>query len=226
MRGLLLTAVLAALFGAGPALACSYTQAPDEVGNGSAQFFAYRMVAAAAHVDLVLLEDDGTRRIGEEANPQGTLPKSPQALVIGDRNDREPQTVASTLSAAATARGTGWTAYPRARDVELPTAEPSGRQALFRGVLELKGRCLRLSAGEESSLLIWPKGTLVYHKGEGGLTVAMPSGQEFKLGDTLETGGAALNRSQLGPRPPSNLPARSVCPDPMIWTNDPVKMVP
>lgn len=48
-----------------PAGACSYVQAPEEVGDTSAQFFARRMFAAATHVDLVLVEDDGVRTMNE-----------------------------------------------------------------------------------------------------------------------------------------------------------------
>lgn len=48
-----------------PAGACSYVQAPEEVGDTSAQFFAPLMFAAATHVDLVLVEDDGMRPMDE-----------------------------------------------------------------------------------------------------------------------------------------------------------------
>lgn len=48
-----------------PASACSYVQAPEEVGDTSAQFFAPRMFAAATYVDLVVVEDDGVRPMGE-----------------------------------------------------------------------------------------------------------------------------------------------------------------
>lgn len=66
MRCLLVLAPLA-LLAASPAAACLYTQAPEQVGDTSAQFLAGRMAAAASYVDLVLVEDDGTRALDEPA---------------------------------------------------------------------------------------------------------------------------------------------------------------
>jgi hypothetical protein len=45
--------------------ACSYTQAPEAVGQTSGEYFAKMMSAAATYVDLVLVEDDGTRPMGQ-----------------------------------------------------------------------------------------------------------------------------------------------------------------
>lgn len=68
MNGLiLLAAATLALAAAGPAAACQYTQMPENVGEGAAQVVARRMVAAATYVDLVLMEDDGTRPMEEPA---------------------------------------------------------------------------------------------------------------------------------------------------------------
>ena len=50
-----------------PAVACSYSQIPEEVGDGTASFLAREMVRAATYVDLVLVEDDGTRPMNEAA---------------------------------------------------------------------------------------------------------------------------------------------------------------
>lgn len=60
-----LTALPLTLLAMPGASACSYVQAPEEVGDTSAQFFAPRMFAAATNVDLVVVEDDGTRALGE-----------------------------------------------------------------------------------------------------------------------------------------------------------------
>lgn len=43
------------------ALGCVYTQAPEDVGQTSGEYFAKVMTDAATYVDLVLIEDDGTR---------------------------------------------------------------------------------------------------------------------------------------------------------------------
>lgn len=51
--------------GAQPALACSYTEAPEVFGQTSGQYFAKLMTGAASYVDLVLVDDDGTRPLGE-----------------------------------------------------------------------------------------------------------------------------------------------------------------
>ena len=69
-----------------PALACSYSQVPEAVGQGSAEFFARRMVEQAAYVDLVLVEDDGTRPMGEP--PTGILTLRSIARLKGNGADR------------------------------------------------------------------------------------------------------------------------------------------
>lgn len=56
-----------------PTQACTYSQIPEEVGDGSARFFANEMVAAATYVDLVLVEDDGTRPMNDAATHVLTL---------------------------------------------------------------------------------------------------------------------------------------------------------
>ena len=45
--------------------ACQYTQAPEAVGQTSGEYFATTMSGAATYVDLVLVEDDGTRPMGQ-----------------------------------------------------------------------------------------------------------------------------------------------------------------
>jgi hypothetical protein len=45
--------------------ACSYAQAPEAVGQTSGEYFAKTMSGAATYVDLVLVEDDGTRPMGQ-----------------------------------------------------------------------------------------------------------------------------------------------------------------
>jgi hypothetical protein len=69
----------------GSALACQYDP-PEQVGYTTAQFFARRMVEAAAYVDVVLLEDDGTRALGEP--PTGILTLRSIARLKGDGADR------------------------------------------------------------------------------------------------------------------------------------------
>jgi hypothetical protein len=59
-----LAALLAAI-AAQPAAACQYSQIPEVVGDGTAQFLAREMVRAATYVDLVLVEDDGTRPMND-----------------------------------------------------------------------------------------------------------------------------------------------------------------
>lgn len=73
MKRLLLLAATLTLVAAGPALACQYTQMPEDVGDGSARFFARRMMAAATYVDLVLMEDDGIQPMGAPATGVLTL---------------------------------------------------------------------------------------------------------------------------------------------------------
>lgn len=58
-------AALLALSVPQPAQACLYTQAPEAVGQTSGEYFARIMTAAATYVDLVLIEDDGTRAQNE-----------------------------------------------------------------------------------------------------------------------------------------------------------------
>jgi hypothetical protein len=45
--------------------ACVYMQAPEAVGQTSGEYFAKTMSSAATYVDLVLVEDDGTRPMGQ-----------------------------------------------------------------------------------------------------------------------------------------------------------------
>lgn len=54
-------AALLALLLPQSARACLYMQAPEPMGQTSGQYFARVMTAAATYVDLVLVEDDGTR---------------------------------------------------------------------------------------------------------------------------------------------------------------------
>ena len=73
MKRLLAIAALLCAASPWPAIACSYSQMPENVGDGSARFFAGEMVAAATYVDLVLVEDDGTRPMNEAATHVLTL---------------------------------------------------------------------------------------------------------------------------------------------------------
>jgi hypothetical protein len=82
----LLTLVPLALLASMPAAACQYAQAPEAVGDSSAQFLARRMVTAAAHVDLVVVEDDGTRAYNEM--PTGVITVRSIARLKGDGPDR------------------------------------------------------------------------------------------------------------------------------------------
>jgi hypothetical protein len=45
--------------------ACEYSQAPEAVGQSSGEYLAKTMSGAATYVDLVLVEDDGTRPMGQ-----------------------------------------------------------------------------------------------------------------------------------------------------------------
>lgn len=54
-------ALLLAVITPHTAYACQYTQAPEQVGQTSGEYFAKVMTGAASSVDLVLVEDDGTR---------------------------------------------------------------------------------------------------------------------------------------------------------------------
>jgi hypothetical protein len=65
MRSILFHIALAGLVLSAPAQACSYSQAPEGVGQSSGQYFAKVMLEAAAYADLVLVEDDGTRPMNE-----------------------------------------------------------------------------------------------------------------------------------------------------------------
>ena len=87
MRKLVLAAALATpLMIAHPGSACQYTQVPEPVGQGSAQYFAKEMVAAATYIDLVLVEDDGVRTMGEQ--PTGVLHLRTIARLKGNSADR------------------------------------------------------------------------------------------------------------------------------------------
>ena len=67
MKRLLAVAALLSAVAAWPAAACTWSQIPEEVGDGSAQFLAREMVRAATYVDLVVVEDDGIRPMNEAA---------------------------------------------------------------------------------------------------------------------------------------------------------------
>lgn len=86
MKSLLLLTAALGMFTASPAAACQYTQVPENVGDGSALFFARRMVAAAAHVDLVLMEDDGVQPM--DALATGVLTMRSVAHFKGSGPDR------------------------------------------------------------------------------------------------------------------------------------------
>ena len=58
-------ACLLAILGGQSVLACQYTEAPEAVGQTSGAYFAKVMTGEASYVDLVLVEDDGTRPLGE-----------------------------------------------------------------------------------------------------------------------------------------------------------------
>ena len=66
IRTLVSVVALAAIAVPHAASACLYTQRPEPVGHASGQYFAKVMVDAATYVDLVLVEDDGTRAMGEQ----------------------------------------------------------------------------------------------------------------------------------------------------------------
>ena len=86
MKRLPLLVAPAALIAAAPALACTYAQAPEEVGDTSAQFLARQMAQAATYVDLVLVEDDGTQAMGEPMT--GVLTLRSIAHLKGNGPDR------------------------------------------------------------------------------------------------------------------------------------------
>src|SRR5687768_14307624 len=67
MKRLLAVAALLSAVATWPAAACTWSQIPEEVGDGSAQFLAREMVRAATYVDLVVVEDDGIRPMNEAA---------------------------------------------------------------------------------------------------------------------------------------------------------------
>jgi|GEM_PF-1612285 hypothetical protein len=69
-----------------PAQACMYTQRPEPVGYASGQYFAKVMLDAATYVDLVLVEDDGVRALGEQ--PSGVLTLRTLARLKGNSADR------------------------------------------------------------------------------------------------------------------------------------------
>ena len=69
-----------------PAQACSYSQAPEDVGHTSGQYFAGAMLAAATYADLVLVEDDGTRSMNEQ--PTGVITLRTIARFKGHSADR------------------------------------------------------------------------------------------------------------------------------------------
>lgn len=87
MRYLFSSAITLSLLATAPAAqACSYTQAPEIVGQASGQYFANEMVAAATYVDLVLVEDDGVRAMGEQ--PSNVLTLRTIARLKGSSADR------------------------------------------------------------------------------------------------------------------------------------------
>jgi hypothetical protein len=86
MRSILFHIALAGLVLSPPAQACSYSQAPEGVGQSSGQYFAKVMLEAAAYADLVLVEDDGTRPMNEP--PTGVITLRTIARFKGNSADR------------------------------------------------------------------------------------------------------------------------------------------
>jgi len=86
IRTLVSVVALAAIAVPHAASACLYTQRPEPVGHASGQYFAKVMVDAATYVDLVLVEDDGTRAMGEQ--PTGVLTLRTIARLKGNSADR------------------------------------------------------------------------------------------------------------------------------------------
>ncbi|MDQ0566098.1 hypothetical protein GRI55_01590 [Erythrobacter citreus] len=86
MRSVLVAIALAALALPQNALACVYSQRPEEVGHASGQYFAKEMLAAATYADLVLVEDDGTRAM--DARPTGIITLRTIARFKGNSADR------------------------------------------------------------------------------------------------------------------------------------------
>lgn len=86
MRSVLVSVALAALALPQNALACVYSQRPEEVGHASGQYFAKEMLAAATYADLVLVEDDGTRAM--DARPTGIITLRTIARFKGNSADR------------------------------------------------------------------------------------------------------------------------------------------
>lgn len=101
MRRVLFCVFLAALAVPQAAAACLFTQRPEPVGAASGAYFARQMLATATYADLVLVEDDGTRAMGER--PTGVLILRTIARLKGGSADR------------FTLFGTGMTLHP-ARD--------------------------------------------------------------------------------------------------------------
>ncbi|MGB7374151.1 hypothetical protein [Pontixanthobacter sp.] len=87
MRHLFSSAIALAILASAPAAyACQYTQGREPVGQASGQYFANEMVAEAAYVDLVLVEDDGVRAMGEQ--PSNVLTLRTIARLKGNSADR------------------------------------------------------------------------------------------------------------------------------------------
>lgn len=86
IRRIAFATAIATLALTAPAQACQYTQRPEPVGFASGQYFAKVMVDAATYVDLVLVEDDGVRAMGEQ--PSGVLTLRTLARLKGNSADR------------------------------------------------------------------------------------------------------------------------------------------
>lgn len=86
MRTVISALALAAITLSAPAQACLYAQRPETVGHASGEYLAKVMVEAATYVDLVLVEDDGVRAMGER--PVGVMTLRTIARLKGNSADR------------------------------------------------------------------------------------------------------------------------------------------
>ena len=86
LRRFLTTLALGGFALSQPVQACQYSQRPEDVGQTSGEYFATQMLAAATYADLVLVEDDGTRAVGDP--PTGLLALRTIARFKGRSADR------------------------------------------------------------------------------------------------------------------------------------------
>lgn len=86
MRRVMTLIALGGLALSQPAQACQYSQRPEDVEQTSGEYFATQMLAAATYADLVLVEDDGTRPVGQP--PTGLLALRTIARFKGNSADR------------------------------------------------------------------------------------------------------------------------------------------